>query len=329
MATNPYDYYSLANKLSPTSYQGYVASQQAAAQGPAAPAQTDQQKYINAALKLAADRTKQYSSPAGPTKKTMSSIDPGVNAIPTVDASRSTTANAANSSNTSTRIESTGATTGGGGAGGSSSAAKVATAAGAPATSSTASALSSYGNGKTQTEFGNLFKPEAYNEAWSDPEALINTYLNYVNAPTNTGGAAMTQGLGDSIGLRYLLMNNDAAASDLGTARYLDWAGSYLDQMRTAGGAAPSVDQIMGGILDPGKESVMYDNLYNNSMSADQQVSAVLSAMQYGLDGIMPSLVQSSLLSRINTAGQDYKANQLTGQNTTDFGEYLRSLGIM
>lgn len=184
------------------------------------------------------------------------------------------------------------------------------------------------GSGQANTAFGQLFKPEAYNDAWGDPEALINTYLDHVGAQKGTGGAAQTQQLGDSMGLLYLLMNNGMAASDLDTAGYLDWSGQYLDQMRTPGGASPNFSDMMQTLLNPQENSVMANNLYANDMTSSEQVNALLSSMQYAGKGTMPSLVLKSMLTSAANAGEDFRANQLTGQNDGNFGQYLQERGI-
>lgn len=181
------------------------------------------------------------------------------------------------------------------------------------------------------TGFGALFDTEALNDAWSDPEALIAAYLQFAGRPTDTPGAAMTQQFADNLALLWLLENNFSTNDTVGTQDYLNWSGGYLDRIRTPGADTLTPRQIWETIMNPGDESVLYQNLYGPGLSHGDQVDSFLRTVRYGLEPYVPALMLDAQLNRANHLAQQYRAEALTGGDARDmsFNEYLQSQGFM
>lgn len=180
------------------------------------------------------------------------------------------------------------------------------------------------------TGFGALFDTESLNDAWRDPEAVITAYLQHAGRPTDTPGATMTQQFADNLALLWLLQNNFSTNDTAGTRDYLNWAGTYLDQISTPGADSLNPAQIWETIMSPGEDSILHQNLYGPGLSHSDQVDSFLRTVRYGLEPYVPALVLDAQLNRANHLAQQYRAEALTGgARDTSFNDYLREQGFM
>lgn len=223
-----------------------------------------------------------------------------------------------------------------------SSAATRATATGTTATSGAPSATSAGtspvtsggggdptgGTAKANTEFGQSFRKEAWNDAWADPQSVIHQYLRHVGAPTNTGGSAMTQELADNMGILWLLSQNAGKAEDpqyWNTGSYLDFAGDYLGSMRSPGGSTMGLGDVLGAMFGASEQSPLYHNLFGDDLQPGQQVDQFMKTMRYGAEPSTPALILDAYLAQANQVGKDFTADAMTGDGSqVNFGEYLK-----
>lgn len=221
----------------------------------------------------------------------------------------------------------TGSYSGGGGGGGNIEAANLA---GQNANTMAAASDGNFGSGGAKTGFGKSFAPTSYDNIWSNPEILIQEWLNQSGAPQNTGGGALTLDLADRMGIMWMLMNNDSFGPEgqgVNIADFIDWGGGYVQNMRTPGGPMASSSDVLNQVMSPGENTPLYNNMYNADMRPEEQINAALSTMRYGLKGITPALMAQSMLSRAQHLGRQYQADIATGRDIGDvahFGDYLK-----
>ncbi len=197
-----------------------------------------------------------------------------------------------------------------------------------------AAAVSGTGGNTIQdtTGFGALFDKAALNEAWADPQSVINAWLQHRDRPTDTPGAAMTQEFADNLALLFYIANNFSTNDPHGHQDYLNWVGQYLENLETPGAAHMlNPEQIWSTILNPGEDTIMHTNLYGQGIGASDQVNALLKTARYGLEQYVPALGLDAQLAHIDKLGQQYRADVLTNRNGAKdktFQQYLAENGF-
>lgn len=209
---------------------------------------------------------------------------------------------------------------------GSGASASTRTAAAPTSTRSTGSAGST---NKDRTGFGKTIPEKALNEAWQDPEALLQAWMQFAGRPTDTPGAAMTQEYADNIGLMWMLINNFGVDDKVGLQDFANWSGSYLENIHKPGQNTANPSQLWNTILNPGEESILHQNMYGPGLSAGEQVDSTLRTARYGLEQYVPALMLDAQLNYMNKLGTDYRASMLTGGKDQGFNEYLAGKGFM
>ena len=182
------------------------------------------------------------------------------------------------------------------------------------------------GSTQAETPFGRSFDSFAWEQAFNNPEAVIQNYFDINKLPEYGGGLALAQSKARQMQALWLLMQDRATMG--GFPNYLDWAGKYLQSGLNSGGPGIGAREVVGSIFNSKPGDPLFEQLFEGT-EAPEQVSNTMSLLRYGLQGALPGPILNSYLNRINRLGNEFMAARLRdpqGGGYT-FRDYLNQQG--